>query len=1036
MGLTRLSLKRPVSVIIIIAAIVIFGVSSIFSLNMQLMPEMEMPMFIVMTTYVGVSPEDIDELVTQKIEEVGGNLKGLKSMESISEENLSMVLFRYEYGTDMDDAYMDLLEEINSNKSKLPDDVKTPTIIEMNMNSMPVVTIAASAEGDVDLLHYVEDTVKPELERIKDVAQVNLSGGDDTYISVSIDPQKMNQYGLTMSSLVNYIKSADFTMPVGTAARGKQSMNVSISAEYSTTEQLEKVPLTTQKGQVITLADIATVTQKSKKSNSFSRYNGEEVVNISITKRQSAGDVEVATQVKECIERLSKDGVKFDITSDTSKDVISSLKSVGETLVLGMVLSMFILFLFFGDIKGSLIVGSSMPVSLLITFLLMKLMGFSLNVITMGGMVIGVGMMVDNSIVVLESCFRKRDDGYHYKEAAEKGTKFVMNSIIASTATTIAVFLPIALTKGLSGQFFKPLGFTIVFSLLASLISAITLVPLFFSKYKPVEKKNTPITKALAAISSAYSRLLGKVIRHKALAVIVSLVLLIGTGFAATLLNTELMPQADQGRIAISIKGKPGLKIEEYDNYMAGLEEFIMQNPDVEKYSLSADSSSGSGNITVFLKKDRVKETWETVEQWRLALIDETGFDVSIKEDSSDGMGSLGGATVDVTLVGSNLEDLKVASDMMREMMKEVPGVISVTSSADTSGSKAKIVVDPMKSAAVGFTPAMIANEVNMALSGVDTIDVTNNRKLYTVKVEYPEGLYTNVEDLNSLVMTSPSGKQILLSDVADVVYTDSAQEIARLDKNYSYTISATTTKKAKFDAEKEIKDKAEKTAYPGDVAIGSSTMDDMMIEEFTSLGIAIVVAIILVVMIMAMQFESIRFSMMVIWCIPFSLVGSIGLMLITGTTITMVSLMGILMLIGTVVNNGILFVDTANQLREDNHMEREAALMETGRLRLRPILMTTLTTILAMVPMALGIGEGTESMESMGMVIIGGFVASTFLTLLLLPVFYILMDRKKRKDDNPSGPRKFFKKRKNKKDNLDPEEREPLDDDMEMVQL
>ncbi len=1000
MELTKLSLKRPVSTVIVIAAIVIFGIMSIMQMNMQLTPDMEMPMFIVYTTYVGVSPEDIDELVSKKIEDAGGTLKGIKNIECMSYENYSMVLFQYDYGTDMDDAYMDLLEQINVIKSDLPEDCAAPVIMELNMNQLPTITISVAAEGDINLLNYVQDDVVPEIEKITDVAKVDVSGGEEAYISVTLDQNKMNQYGLTMSNIVTYINAASFTMPVGTADYGKSALNVSISAEYDTIAQLLAIPITTNKGQVIQLSDVATITQKNVKSDSISRYNGLDDVTISVQKRQSAGDVSVVKQVRKTIDKLQTEnaGVKFEVISDSSESVKSSLKSVAETLVLGMVLSMFILFLFFGDIKGSLIVGCSMPISVLLTFILMYFCGFSLNVVTMGAMVIGVGMMVDNSIVVLESCFRMRDRNLDYKESALSGTKYVMNSIVASTLTTVVVYLPIALSKGLSGQIFKPLGFTICFSLLASLFSAITLVPLFFSKYKPVEKKKSPTTRLLLIISDKYSIFLRKILRVKFLAAFIAVIMLGLAIFGATLLHVELLPSSDSGHIQLKIEGRPGLNVEEYDKFMTELEEMVSKDSDVKKYSLSASSSQANGSLDVYLFKDRVRETWEIAEEWKLKLAGVTSFDVSIAEISDTQISGMDtsamtsdGTTVSVTLMGSNLEDLKEAAIMVENEMKTIPGVISTDSDNRFGGSKAKIVIDSLKAANVGFTPAVVAGHVNMALSGVDTIEITNNRKQYTVKVEYPEGTYENVTDLNELSMISPTGKNVLLSDISDIVYTDSPLYITRYNGKYMTYVYATTVNEGHYDVEDEIKKRVDNLVFPGDVGQGQDTADEMLVDELTTLAIAVIVAFLLVLMLMAMQFESIRFSVMVMWCVPFALIGSIGLMLLTGTTISMVAMMGILTLIGTVVNNGILYVDTVNQMREE--MCREDALVEAGRIRLRPILMTSLTTILAMIPMSLGIGEGTEMMQSMGIVIIGGFVASTFLTLLLLPVFYVIMD-------------------------------------------
>lgn len=1019
MGLTKLALKRPVSTIIIIAAIVIFGVLSITQMSMQMTPDMEMPMFIVYTTYVGVSPEDIDDLVSQKIEEAGGTLKGIKNIESQSQENVSMVMFQYDYGTDMDDAYMDLLEQINLIKPNLPTGCSAPMIIELNMDQLPSMALSVSGNENIDVLNYVEDDVVPELEKIADVAKVDVSGGKTAYISVTLDQSRMSQYGLTMSNIVTYINAANFNMPVGSAKYGRSSLNVSISSEYDTIEQLLSIPITTGKGSVIELSDVATVTQGFKDSTSISRYNGEDNVMISISKRQSAGDVAVAKEVKKTIEKLEADepGATFTVIMDTSKSVLDSIKSVAETLILGMVLSMVILFLFFGDIKGSLIVGCSMPISVLLTFILMYFMGFTLNVVTMGALVIGVGMMVDNSIVVLESCFRMRDEGFDFKEAALEGTKYVMNSIIASTATTVVVYLPIALSEGLSGQIFKPLGFTIVFSLIASLIAAITLVPLFFSKYKPIEKKTSPVTKIMHSISIGYSKLLRKVLNHKAISFITAIVLFVLACYGATFLHMELLPASDSGHIMFSVNGRPGLKIEEYDEFLSKIEAFVAEDPDVEKYSLSADAANASGSLDAYLKKDRVRQTAEIAEDWRIRLKDVTGFDVSVEMISDTSMGGVSASDMGMTsnltytLLGSNMEDLKEASAMAEAAIKDVPGVIKASSSASTSGSKAKIVIDPLKAASVGFTPQMVAGNVNMALSGVDTIDVTNNKKEYTVKVEYPKGLYENVTDLNELTMVSPTGKNLMLSDISEIVYTDSPQVLYRYNGKYYVELSVTPSNDAKYTVDEELESMLDSMAFPGDVERGSTSSDEMMTDELTSLGIAVLIAFLLVLMLMAMQFESIRFSIMVMWCVPFALVGSIGLMLVTQTTLSMVAMMGILTLIGTVVNNGILYVDTVNQMRKKN--ERGVALVEAGRIRLRPILMTSLTTILAMIPMSIGLGEGTEMMESMGIVIIGGFVASTFLTLLLLPVFYVIMDNMRRKSKDKKPKVKRFGKRK-----------------------
>ena len=478
MNLTKLALKRPVSMAMIVLALVVFGLSVVPGFRLELTPDMEMPMLMVYTVYPGADPESVEELVTKPIEAAGSEQSGISTYQSQSSENVSMVMFQYDYGTDLDDAYMDLVTALETVKSGMPEDVEEPVVIEMAMDQVETMDISVTAVGDSDVLSYVNDTVVTELETLSGVAEVSVYGGRENYIRVELDSQAMKQYGITMSGIAQAIGAMDFTVPAGHVSQGTQDIAVSSSTDISGVVQIQNIPITTAKGQVVPLSELATVSESQKAADSISRYNGEDDITIAIKKKKSYGTVDVTRSVDKKLAELQagNDTVVIDTIYNASDMIISSLSSVASTMALGVILTMFVLFIFFGDLRASLIVGSSMPLSLFATMIGMNMLGFTFNVVTMGALVIAIGMMVDSSIVVLESCFRLRDETQDYKEAALRGTKFVTASIIASTITTVVVYLPLSTMNGLSGQLFSELGMTIIMAMLTSLIIAMTII--------------------------------------------------------------------------------------------------------------------------------------------------------------------------------------------------------------------------------------------------------------------------------------------------------------------------------------------------------------------------------------------------------------------------------------------------------------------------------------------------------------------------------------------------------------------------------
>lgn len=1008
MGLTKQVLRRPVTTVLVVLCLIVFGLSSVFSSKLELTPEMEMPMLVVNAVYPGASPEDVEELVTKPIEDEIGTLTGVDTITSMSAENFGLVLLQYEYGKDMDKAYDDLKKKLDGLVNEFPEDVQTPTIIEMDINDTPAITLAVNNEQADNLYNYVDSRIVPEFEKLSSVASVDVSGGQEEYIKVELIPEKLAQYHLNMNAIAQCVGSADFSMPIGSTTVGNKKLSVTSGTDFDTIELLKKIPITLGNGNIIYLEDVAEVYSTLEEKSSIGRYNGKDTIALGIKKNQESSNMEVSRDVLKIVDDLKADDPALEVVviNDSSESISSSLESVFQTMIMAVVVSMVIIWLFFGDMKASLIVGTSIPVSILAALILMKAMGFSLNVITLSSLVLGVGMMVDNSIVVLESCFRntKRGGFVEARNAALDGTKAVLESIIGGTVTTCVVFIPLALIKGMSGQMFKPLGFTIVFCMVASLISAMTIVPLCYTFYRPREKTENPASRLLRSLQDGYRTLVRKLLRHKALVMITSVILLVLSFKMAGQLGMELMVADDPGIIGITVETQPGLTIDRVNDVLVKVEDYIMKDADLDSYMLSYGSSGlsmgGSGaSITAYLKDDKSRETDEILKEWKRELQKWPDCAISLEKQSSLGstMTMNPADQVNYILVSTQYDELKAASDAIVEELQARPEVTHVHSSLENDAPLVKISVDPVKASAEGLAPAQVAGQVYAMLSGTEATTLNVNGNDLSVKVEYGDDQYDTIDKLQGIVLPTATGSMVALTDIAEIGFKDSPQSIMKSDKQYQVTISGQLTDEADLSTNGKLREEVIGKYLNASVSMQQNTMDEMMNEEFSSLGQAIAIAVFLVFVVMAAQFESPKFSIMVMTTIPFSLIGAFGLLWLADSPISMVSLLGFLMLVGTVVNNGILYVDTANQYR--NEMDLDEAVIEAGATRIRPMLMTTLTTIVAMIPMALAYGDAGEMMQGLALVDVGGLIASTVLALLMLPVYYRLMNRKPKEE-------------------------------------
>lgn len=1012
MGMTKFVLKRPITAVLVVLCLLVFGLSSVLSSKMELTPEMNFPMMVISSVYAGASPEDVNDLVTKPVEDAVGTLSGVKNVQSISQENVSLLILEYQYGTDMNKAYSDLKKKMDN--VDLPDDVEIPSIMEFNINDMPVITMAVNDPTQDNLYNYINDKIVPEFEKISSVASVDVSGGREGYISVRLIPEKMNQYHLTMNSISQAVKAADFTYPAGSTGVGKQELSVSTGVEVKSVESLKKVPVVAGNGKTIYLEDVAEITDAQKKQEAIGRYNGEDTITLSINKQQKDSAVDVSKSVNRVINTLNQEypNLSMVVINDTSEDIMSALESVLQTMVLAVVISMVIIFLFFGDLKASLIVGSSIPVSILVSLIMMSAMGFSLNTITMSSIVLGVGMMVDNSVVVLESCFRsQKGQGFReYMSAALEGTGVVLQSILGGTVTTCVVFIPLGLLKGMSGQMFMPLGFTIVFCMVASLISAITIVPLCYSRFRPIEKTNSPMGGIVKFLQNGYRKIVDRLLDKRAAVMIVSVLLLVGSFILASGLGFELMPSVDQGTISVSIDVKPGLKVEEVDKIIHKLEKIVTAEDDLDSYMVTYGGSGisltggGGSSFTAYLKDDRKLSTDQIVNKWKkeMNLIP----DCNIKVESSSSMSMMSSEKdFEVILQSAQLDELKNTADGMVAELSGRSELIKIHSDLENAAPIIKVRVDPLKAAAEGIVPSNVGGQLNNMLSGVEATTMDVNGEEVSVQVEYPDDAYDTLDKVEGIMIPNSSGGSVALTDIAGIGYEDSPSAITRKNKQYLVTVTGSFTDEVKTEKEKAAAiqniDKEVVNKYLTPTVIrAKNSQDESMVEEFTNLLSAILTAVFLIFVVMAAQFESPKFSLMVMTTIPFSLIGSFGLLAAAGVSISMASLLGFLMLIGTVVNAGILYVDTVNQYRIS--MDKRTALIEAGATRLRPILMTTLTTIVSMVPMAMAMGDSGETMQGLALVNVGGLTASTVLSLLMLPVYYSIMSGKTDKSEMP----------------------------------
>lgn len=1002
-------IKHHVMTILLYILVVVFGFYSFQNLPLALMPSMEVPAAVVYATYPGAGPEDIEQQVTKKLEGAVAGLSGLDTLQSTSSENMAMLVIRFTNDTDMDQAMTDLRDKVAQVKSQLPDDASDPTVMSIDIDSMPVVSVALRGNDLASLQSIAEDEIQPALERLDGVASVDISGGYEQEIAVHTDASRLKGYNLTISSIGQQLGADNIAIPGGDLDNGSQTLAVRTDGEYSSIDDVKNALISLPAGGTVRLSQIADVSMQPKDQDAISKVDGEECIILSVNKQSGSNTAQIAELAKAEFDSLlkSNDSLQWNIVMDQSDYINMTVDNAIQNIWMGVLFAAIVLFLFLRDFGATMAVTIAMPCCILFTFLIMNVLGITLNMMSLGGITLGVGMIVDNSIVVLENIFTYRADGYDRLEACTKGTGEVIGAVIASTLTTVAVFLPIALSGGMAGMMFKEFCITIVALLLSSLIISITLVPLlcYFllggtkqQSIKPQGSGATPITEK--PLSRAYRSSLNFLITHRWAGVALTVVICIVSVLSVSQAGMELIPEMDEGEVSVTVSMPNGSTMED----TAAIEDRIAAIavdtiPELEQIyystgsSTSIMSSSSGASVTISLVDldQRDRSSADIAKQLRHDLQDIAGCELTVSTSSTMSMST--DSDISVELTGDDYDQLAETADDLANQISALPDAINVESSAGEQTPRVAVKINRENASRFGLNAATIGGLVRGELTGSTATTLRMNGEEYDVTVAGDEDVATSLDALRSMQIPTMTGGTVPLSMVADVYTELSPQSIVRKNQKETVTITGESESGDSNAIKEAVDDIVAKYELPDGVEVGEGDTAASQIAETTgTLMLALAVAIMLVYFILATQFNSFSLPIAIMLILPIGLLGSMILLWPTGNHVSMVALLGVIILAGTVVNSSIVLIDYTLQRRQRGE-DKNTAILNACPRRVRPVLMTAMTTILGLVPMVCSSGEGSEMMKPMGVVMMTGMVISTIATLFITPVYYSLTD-------------------------------------------
>lgn len=1017
MNLPRFSVRRPVFTTMLTGIVVILGAFSLSRLRIDLLPNVELPTITVRTEYEGASPEVMERLVTQIIEEIVATVPGVEEMNSTSSEGRSDVRVTFAWGVDVDVAAQDLLARIEDELNELPDDIVRPSINKFDINSFPVVLLGVSSRLDpVELTELVENQVRYRLAKVRGVAQVDPWGGYDREVRVELDPGRIKALQLPLNEVLEAIRNANLDRPAGRVEEGRYEVTLRAPAEFTDLDDIRATVVAVRQGAAIALGQIAQVRDTYEKLTRIIRINGEPGVRLAIRKQADANTVEVASAILEEVQRINEDLPQIRVVPVINQGnfIERSIANVARSVLYGGAFAVFVLLFFLRNVRSTVVISLAIPISIVATFALVYFGGLTLNLMTLGGLALGVGMMVDSSIVVLENIFRRQDEeGEPTAAASVAGAAEVGPAIVASTITTLVIFLPLIFVRGVSGILFKDLAYVIVFSLICALLVSLSLVPMLASKLlrsprqrhearRGVAQRLVDVSDALfARLDNAYRDLLRLVLRHRLVTIGLSLALLGASLLLLPMIGTEFLPPSDEGEVRVIGEMELGTRLELVDQQTRRIEQVVFEHvPELVGAVATVQGGAGSeaeGQVQMSLAPatQRDRSNTQIAEDLRRRL-EGTIPGTIIRTRAPQGQFLLdrivGGSTgLSVEVRGYELDVLNALAQQIAGAIQGVAGITDIDTSVEEGVPQQVISIDRDKAADLGLTVRDVAEVLETAVAGTSAGDFRSGGNSYRILVQLQEVEKLPIDDILDLTLSTPAGGNVALRNLVRTEPGRGPIRIQRKDQQRVVTVSGNISGRPAGDVAREVDAILDDIPRPVGYDFIIAGNYEQQQEAFNELIVSLVLALVLVYMVLACQYESFRDPLVVMFSVPLAAVGVLLTLFLTNTTLNVQSYIGCIMLGGIVVNNAILLVDQAGRLRTLQGLPTREAVAEAGRRRLRPILMTTLTTVLGLIPLALGIGEGADAQAPLARAVVGGLTGSTLITLVLIPTVYSL---------------------------------------------
>jgi hydrophobic/amphiphilic exporter-1 (mainly G- bacteria), HAE1 family len=1017
-GLPALAVRRPVATVMFFLILVLLGGIAFWRLPVDLMPELVYPTLTVRTDYPNVGPQEVEDLITRPVEEAVAAIAGVEEITSSSGEGESVVRVAFTWGTDLDVAADEVRTRIDRIRGELPEFAETPQVFKFDLSSFPVLFLGVYSEGldEVELRLFTEERIERRLERVPGVAAVEVRGGLRRQIRVDLDRDRLLSLGLSADRVTRLLREENLNRPAGKVEEGNLDLYLRTVGEYRTPAEIGATVLAVRDGQPVYLRDVADIREGVEEVTSIVRIDGEPGIRVAINKQSGSNTVEVARAVKTEVERLNLDypEVRLVPIIDSSEYIEQAIANVRDAAVLGGILAVVVLLFFLRSGRSTLVIATAIPISVVATFALIYFAGYTLNIMTFGGLALGVGMLVDNAVVVLENIFRKREEGEDAERSAVRGTGEVALAITASTLTTMSVFLPIVFMEGVSSVMYQQLAAVVAFALFASLLVALTLIPMLSklllargpahgaSRIAAVNRLYRTSERWLGGLEGAYSRSLGRALGHRGRIVLVSVALLGASLLLLPRIGSELMPKSDEGEVRIDGELAVGTRLGVVDDAFRRIEQVVAEQVPEAESTLTFLGGGGwrptgqhTGNVRVSLVDagERERSSEEIANALRGPLAGIPGIEVRTREGSGLFLLRIafggGDEALAVEVLGEDLDAGYRLAERVRQALETVPGVSDVRLSRDPGRPERVITVDREKIARLGLSMSEVAGIVETNLAGSRATVLRRGGREYDIFVRLAEQDRQELAALDRVTLVSARGETVPLASVVDVDTARGPVIVERKDQERVIYVSANVAGRDLGSVAADARQALRGIDTPDGFAVALGGEYEEQQKAKRQLAIAMVLALVLVYMVMAAQFENLLDPFVVMFSIPMALIGVLVTLWATGTTFNIQSYIGMVMLAGIVVNNAIVLVDYINLLRRRDGLPLAEAVVESARRRLRPILMTTLTTVLGLVPLAIGLGEGSELQAPMARVVIGGLLTSTLITLYLVPAVY-----------------------------------------------